>query len=116
MRGMLRRICGRGRAASPRFACRIFVPGGRRAERTNDGDETTMCGARRVTHLLDGRGNEKARVSGLHGICDPRLAFFVSNVICPLWQRDGDGMLCEGRNRITEGDSRNRHSVTLVND
>ena len=63
----------------------------------------------RHTHLLDVGVYEKAWVSGLHSIYDSCLAFFVSNIICPLWQRDGDGMLCEGRNRITKGVSGSRH-------
>jgi hypothetical protein len=36
-------------------------------------------------HLLDVRVYEKARIPGLHGIHNPRLAFFISNIIGPLW-------------------------------
>ena len=41
--------------------------------------------AEQVAHLLDVRVYEKARIPCLHGIHNPRLAFFLSNIIGPLW-------------------------------
>ena len=81
--------------------CRIFVLSDRKA--TCNG--CVRCGADRkeVAHLTDVQLYEKAGVSCLHDIQDTSFPLFITNIICPFWQRDRDRMLSKCRNRTAKG-------------